>query len=272
MPAKNRHKLSRDIPSEIRKRVRRRCGFGCVICGNAIVTYEHFDPPFRDATAHRAEGITLLCGSHQLESSKGLLSLDSIASANAKPQCRERGYASHVLDLGNQRPQLFIGGSDVTNCGSGIAFNDSWLFRVREPEPHSRRWRLSARFFSSTGQVACEIRNNELIIPATDFEIEQSARTLLVRRDREIVVELELLPPAVLALNRYSMTVPDGTIFIGRRSLPDPFTNLESLKSVVEFQQHGGGKQTFVDCGFHADIGLNLCMTAAGLTMSNMLV
>lgn len=252
--------------------MRRRCGFGCVICGNAIVTYEHFDPPFREARTHRAEGITLLCGSHQLESSKGLLSRDSIKRANAKPCCQQRGYAAHVLDLGDERPKLLVGGSDVTDCGSGLAFNDRWLLRVREPEAHSDRWRLSARFLSNAGNVACEIRNNELIVPAVKFEIEQTARTLLVRYDQDVVLELELRPPATLAVNRYTVATAFGVIFIGRRSIQDPLGSTESLKSVIDFHSKSGGTQTFVNCSFKADIGLNLCMTDTGLVLRNQVV
>jgi hypothetical protein len=176
------------------------------------------------------------------------------------------------LDLGNHRPRLLVGGSDVTDCGSGLAFNDNWVLRVRAPEPHSNRWRLSARFFSLAGQLACEIRNNELIVPAVNFEIEQFARTLLVRSEQDIVLELELLPPAVLAINRYSMTTSEGVIFIGRRSIPDPLTSIESLQSVIDFQHNGDGRQTLVDCSFRADVGLNLCISASGLVMRNQLV
>jgi hypothetical protein len=243
-----------------------------VICGNAIVTYEHFDPPFREARTHRPEGITLLCGSHQLESSKGLLSRDSIRRANAKPCCLQRGYAAHILDLGDQRPKLLVGGSDVTDCGSGLAFNDRWVLRVREPEVHSRRWRLSAKFLSNGGDVACEIRNNELIVPAVNFEIEQTARTLLVRQDQDVVLELEFLPPATLAVNQYTVQTGFGVIFIGRRSIKDPLGSTESLKSVIEFQGKSGGAQTFVNCAFRADVGLNLCMTDSGLAMRNQAV
>jgi hypothetical protein len=267
----NRFGLSRDIPSDVKRRVRRRCGFGCVVCGSAIHTFEHFDPPFRDATAHHEEGITLLCGSHQLESSKGLLSLESIREANANPCCHQRGYAAHVLDLGNERPRLLIGGSDVTDCGSGLAFNDCWLLRVREPEEHSKRWRLSARFSDRNGNLACEIRDNELILPARAFDIEQTARTLVVGREQDVVLELELLPPTTLAINRYVITTPSGVIFVGRRCVPDPFGSGESLRSVVAFEGHGG-IQTFVDCAFKADVGLNLCVTDAGLVMKNQAV
>jgi hypothetical protein len=266
---KNRFSLTRSIPKDVRKRVRRRCGFGCVICGDAIVTYEHFDPPFRNATKHSAEGITLLCGSHQLESSKGLLSRDTIAKANGKPLCLERGYAAHLLDLGDQRPRLTIGGSNVTNCGSGIAVDGHWMLRLREPESHSRRWRLSARFQSAGGVVACEIRDNEIILPATNFEIEQVARSILVRNEGTVVLELEFLPPSGISINQYRLPTSEGAVFVGRRSIPDPLTDTESMKSVLEFRHNSGGVQCFVDCTFIADIGLNLSLTGGTLVISN---
>jgi len=267
----NRFGLARDIPSHVKGRVRRRCGFGCVVCGNAIHTFEHFDPPFRDATEHRDEGITLLCGSHQLESSKGLLSRDSIRRANAHPCCLRRGYAAYVLDLGNERPRLVIGGSDVTNCGSGLAFNGQWVLRVREPDDHSTRWRLSARFFGADGASVCAIRDNELIVPAANYDVEQAARTLIVRRDSDVVLELELLPPATLAVNRYTIPTSSGVIFIGRRNVPDPFTPGESVRSVIAFEGNGG-VQMFVDCAFSADLGLNFSVTGAGLIMQNQVI
>lgn len=261
---KSRFGLSRDIPTEVRRRVRRRCGFGCVICGSAIVTYEHFDPPFRDAKAHRPEGITLLCGTHQLESSKGLLSKESISLANAKPICHQRGFAAQTLDLGNARPTLLLGGTDFSHCGPGVAFNDRWLFRIRPPEPHSSRWRLSAVFHSSDGTVASEIRDNELLVPAGPFEIEQTGRRLRVRDGSEVVLDLEVIPPNQLALNQYVIPVQDGVIFIGKKLTAD-HTGKEEIKSVLEFRYRTGGVQTFVDCMFQSDMGLNLALTANGL-------
>jgi magnesium chelatase family protein len=45
----NKHGLSRTIPAEIRREIRQRSKFGCVICRNAIYTYEHIDPTFVNA-------------------------------------------------------------------------------------------------------------------------------------------------------------------------------------------------------------------------------
>ena len=42
----NRHGLRRDIPEPIARII---CGFGCAICGGALVIAYRFDPPFVDA-------------------------------------------------------------------------------------------------------------------------------------------------------------------------------------------------------------------------------
>jgi 5-methylcytosine-specific restriction endonuclease McrA len=57
----NKHGLNRAIPSGIKREVRQRCGFGCVVCGLGIVQYEHVEPEFSDAVKHEADKIVLLC-------------------------------------------------------------------------------------------------------------------------------------------------------------------------------------------------------------------
>lgn len=44
----NKYGLTRDIPASVKRAVRQRDGFGCVICGLGIYTYEHIDQPFKN--------------------------------------------------------------------------------------------------------------------------------------------------------------------------------------------------------------------------------
>ena len=62
MEKTNRYGLARSqLTPAIKREVRQRCGFGCIKCGNALIQYEHFDPPFEHAKEHNPNGITLLC-------------------------------------------------------------------------------------------------------------------------------------------------------------------------------------------------------------------
>ena len=130
----NKHGLSDYIPADVRRTVRRDCGFGCVVCGLAIAQYEHFDPPFEDAMAHRAKGIALLCGACHDKKSRGFWSTDKVAEARRDPRTFKRGYAHDAFD---PRPPftLWIGSSyfkDVRTIVRTVEGED-W-FRIDEPE------------------------------------------------------------------------------------------------------------------------------------------
>src|ERR1035438_5428034 len=114
---RNKYGLSRHIPNAVKMAIRRRCGFGCVMCGNAIITYEHIDPPFAETRKHDPTCMTLLCGGCQLESSKGTLSKETIKAADKNPFCKTKGHARHLFDLGGKKPTLLLGGNDFTECG-----------------------------------------------------------------------------------------------------------------------------------------------------------
>lgn len=57
----NKHGLKRYIEADIRRKIRHDAGYGCVICGNIFVDYEHIEPEFKDAKKHDPEKMTLLC-------------------------------------------------------------------------------------------------------------------------------------------------------------------------------------------------------------------
>ena len=93
MQSKNKHGLDRQIPNRIKCEVRKRCGSGCVVCGDASATYEHFFPPFQEALEHCAEGITLLCNRHKIGESPDMLSREQVAVFDANPFCIRYGAA-----------------------------------------------------------------------------------------------------------------------------------------------------------------------------------
>src|ERR1022692_5207625 len=74
----------RDIPDPIKRTVRQRCGFGCVLCGIPLYEYDHL-LGWANVHRHVAEEITLLCDRHHRERTNGLLPDADVAAANADP-------------------------------------------------------------------------------------------------------------------------------------------------------------------------------------------
>lgn len=262
---RNKFGLSRYIPEAVKKLVRRRCGFGFVICGSAIITYEHIEPPFAQAREHHPDRMTLLCGSHQLESSKGILSKETIQSANKNPICKIKGRSTHIFDLGGKKPKLLLGGNDFTDCGYQIEVDREILFAILPPEPRSSRWRLSARFKSADGAVLCEIIENELVLNPSSFDLQQtSTKFQVLSADKSVAVELEIRPPDAVLLNRYSLSTERGKITIGPQSTIDALYKLDHpdepprsvTKMMLTFENRNGGKTSFSSSKFVSPAGL----------------
>lgn len=72
-----------DIPADIKLVVRKRDGFGCVVCGGPLYEYEHF-VEYSKIRRHTVENIYLACDSHHRK--KGALwSRDAIKAARLNP-------------------------------------------------------------------------------------------------------------------------------------------------------------------------------------------
>lgn len=113
----NKHGLKRDLPADVALAVRKRCGFGCVVCGGALYDYEHFEPEFANAKEHDPKGIILLCPNHH-RGKGSVISRSTIARAALNPHCLRAGFSHSEIDLDNCA--INLGPSTVINCDVAI--------------------------------------------------------------------------------------------------------------------------------------------------------
>jgi hypothetical protein len=163
---KNQYGLSRHIPEPIKRIIRQRCGFGCVICGNGFYTYEHFEPEFRYAKLHNPSGMTLLCWEHQMKKKNGWISKDDVVRANKNPKCNQKGFAKHLFNLGNVSPKILFAGVTFQDCDVLIKVNNSPILSISKPETLliPSPYRLSGLFRDPQGKLALKIDKNELFV------------------------------------------------------------------------------------------------------------
>src|SRR5262249_16069797 len=83
---------SKEIPRPIKRQVRQRCEFGCVICGLPLDEYEHMEG-FAKVKRHVAKEITLLCDRHHREKTGGLLPLSDVRDADRNPFNKREGVS-----------------------------------------------------------------------------------------------------------------------------------------------------------------------------------
>lgn len=242
----NQYGLSRDIPSAIRRTVRQRCGFGCVICAGAIVDYEHFSPEFSKASRHDAEGITLLCPTCHAKKTRNMLSQRRVREANQDPAARKVRYAFSDVEASEGRPFIKLAGMTLRNCNIPLEVRGYPLVQVEGPEEVNGPYRLTASFFNRQGQPSLFIRRNEWKVFSDSWDVEVIGPSVTVRtQPGQIALRLVFVPGEGLVVERLDMYCA-GFHLIG---------NGDELQA----RSPGGGGMTFTKClSDDCNVGLSL--------------
>ncbi len=106
--------ISRHIPTAVKQEVRKRCGFGCVICGLPVFQYDHMEE-FSVVKRHEAENITCLCGVHHDDKTYNRLPLSVVRAKNADPVNIKSGSTTpHMWYFGDDVCRISLGNSSAT--------------------------------------------------------------------------------------------------------------------------------------------------------------
>lgn len=178
----NKHGLSRDIPNSIKRNVRQRDGFGCVICGSALIQYDHFDPPFNDAKMHDSNGIILLCPTHHAKKTNGTLSLQTIQSAIRTPKAKQQGYSNEVFDIGAGFPIVFFGGGRYYHVQVPLEINNVPVLKIDGPEEENGPFRISGDFFDRSGNKSLTIVQNEWQAQTSNWDVEAKGNRIVFEK------------------------------------------------------------------------------------------
>ncbi len=210
----NKYGLSRDIPTSIKKEIRSFCGYGCVICGNAIYQYEHIDPLFQDAREHNPSNMALLCGSCHDNVTRGIWSKQRVKEARDNPCCAQKGFSSLKLDVcAGGEFIIKIGNTEFVDLQTIIQIDDENLLSISQPESDNSPPRICAKFYDRFNKMAGKIINNEWFGSSDAFDIETRGHTISVRsKEKEVDLVLSIVPPNILHIDQMHMHFKGTTI------------------------------------------------------------
>lgn len=215
MAERNRYGLGRTAPQSIKREIRQRCGFGCVICGLSLYDYEHFDPDFKDAKEHNPKGMTLLCMQCNQKRKRAVLSVESVRRANDNPRCLQQGFANEAFDFGLEPIEVVFAGVTFTNCEHLIVVADIPVLSINNPENEHEPFLLSGRFCDDTGAATLKIENNVWFVGADNWDVECKGPRIIIRKGLgDIVLVLKSEPPTRLLVERLNMEF-EGVFFKG---------------------------------------------------------
>lgn len=204
---KNKHNLSRNIPPAVAREVRKRCGFGCVVCGNAFYQYDHFDPEFADAVEHRPDRIALLCPEHHAKKG-GLLTEEAYELARESPAAIKKGFAETEWISDNSiTPEILFGALTFCEGTSIIKVDNEVVLGFEFAEEAEQPPMVKFRAFDRKGVEAIAIYNNEIRAINEAFDIENVKSKWTVRSklgDIDLVLEFNL--PTRITVERLKFT------------------------------------------------------------------
>lgn len=177
----NAHGLQRTISEATMREVRQRCGFGCVVCGCAIIQYYHFAPEHADATEHRSGGITLLCGICYDRTTKGIIGPGQIEYFDAHPRCKQKGF-THDFLFASRDKFTFQMGTAKFRGHVILQYDDEILIGFAPPDSGTGPAQLCARVEDDSGQPLLDIDRNFWRVGTQHFDVETFGTALVIRR------------------------------------------------------------------------------------------
>jgi hypothetical protein len=213
----NKHGLKRRPPAEVRREVRKRSKFGCVVCRSGFYEYEHIDPQFHDAKEHNPDHICCLCESCHGRVSRGQMSKLAVRTAYdmlQKQSPEEAGPPTGPLDFIDGRAELLIGGL-VYNPAvrTLLKYHGENIISLLPGEKAGEPGRISASFTDDRGIETLRLDENEWVGSLDSWDIEVVGPRLTVRREKgSIALILRLDPPGVVVVERLDMRIGSGHI------------------------------------------------------------
>ena len=194
MDRKNKYGLSRIIPRSVKRIVRKRCGYGCILCGELFCQYHHFNPLFNEAKKHDPDGITLLCLKHHDAVTNGRISMTKVSQANSNPFCVTNKQAKYLFEDFEYPLEVGLGGLVfITPDGVLLRADGESLLSLKKDEDGIA---LLCGYFSSPNGETLVIEDNELVASTGHWDIESSGKEITIRNaPREIIFHLVFNPP-----------------------------------------------------------------------------
>ena len=198
---------SRNIPLPIQREVRRRCGFGCVVCGMPLYEYEHM-LGWANVQRHAAEEITLLCDQHHRERTAGLLPIEAVTEANANPFNLRAGVSKpYDLHFSGDKCEAVLGSNTFTFEYRGeptftvpVGVDGLPLLAFLLDDNHLL---LHLRLFDEANNPVLEIVNNQLVYSVAPWDIRLVGTNLVVRdAPRKILIDITFDVPNRIIINR----------------------------------------------------------------------
>lgn len=209
----NRQNLSRPIPEAVKREVRQRDGFGCIVCGSSFYQYDHLGTEFKDAETHDPQQIVLLCGGCHDRKNRGALSTETIQMRAKSPHCMQANFSWGPMDVGHDHPEIILGTLTARNVRSLLTIDGEDVFSISRPLVAHGPFTVNASLYDKDGRQTIKIVSNEFQVMVSNWDVEVTGARVTVRSAPakfDLVIRME--PPHRLVIERLDMVYKNFSI------------------------------------------------------------
>lgn len=217
--SQNKHGLSRHIDAEIARQLRQEAGFGCVVCGCSLITYEHIIN-FSDVDQHRAEDMAVLCENCHGKVTRRQLSKEYVRQKKVNPKALEDGFAHDVFFTCSEQPTVILGEMEIKDVETHLMIEQDPIIWIQAPEEDGGPVRLNLSLSDNSGNKIVEIVDNEWRVNKLNWDVETTANRMRFRKHKgNISLEIEFQAPDIFKINRMNMLHKGRSVFLDRKGL-----------------------------------------------------
>jgi hypothetical protein len=196
----------------MKQAVRQRCGFGCVKCGDPIVTYDHMTPESVGGSTE-ADNLTCLCASHHDQKTRGIVSEKAVRQWNQDPYGLKEIPPTRVMEAA----QVF-----GIALGSTLFRASGSIIRVVTFDGHCPIWlrrtgkevEINAHFSDKDGLPLLEIRHSEIIVARRPWDLQWEANRLTLRSEDRVLLKATFDPEGIVHVSHGLIMAGDWILHV----------------------------------------------------------
>ena len=171
--------MRRNIPGDVKRRLRQEAGFGCAACGFPVIEYHHIIPRAHEEH-NRFEDMVALCPTHHDECTKGAMLEEDQRLWKRSPLNIARGYADGLMKVNQTYCAVACGSCLLVNDGTHVRIDGEPLLALSLSEG---RVQLSLTLYDEQNEVLALVEDNEWVSgdPAI-WDLEASYQRLTIPR------------------------------------------------------------------------------------------
>lgn len=211
----NRYGLKRYIPAEIRLKIRKDAGFGCVLCGCILVDYEHIDPEFHHAKIHDSNRMTLLCITCHGRVTRKIISKKSVWDAKLNPKSLQDGFVHDLLFVDTQNMEVRIGNSVSKKTKVILTIHGKPIIWFEPPLIDGEPSKLCAIFYDDEGKAVSYVNRNQFVAYSDNQDVKSESTELSIVSGGIKCLTLDRAGGGVLQISKMQGRYLDTSVKLG---------------------------------------------------------